>query len=154
VADIVGVVPATVVDVDRFGATAAVTLLASAMEAFRAGLANPSLAGVLREVAVDVPWLPAFLGSRRPAQLSGPAAAAEAVTLCHRQLRAELEQLALREAMPPPLCAALRAHIGAQIAQCADQTGAPAHAAVVVDRAAARAAPRPTPAAPLREGVE
>jgi len=109
----VGVAPATVVEVDRFGATAAVTLLASAAEAFRAGLADPSLAGVLWEVAVDVPWSPAFLGSRRRAQLAGLAAAAEAVTLCQRRLRAKLEQLALREAMPAPLRAAVRAHVGA-----------------------------------------
>jgi len=103
---------------------------------------------------VDVLWSPKYLGSRRRAQLSRPAAAAEAVALCQRRLRAKLEQLALREAMPPPLRAALRAHIGGQIAQCADQRGAPAHAAVVVNRAAARATPRPTPAACLRGGAE
>jgi len=103
---------------------------------------------------VDVPWSPKVLGSRRRAQLSGPAAAAEAVALCQRRLRAKLQQLAFREAMPPPLRAALRAHIGGQIAQCADQTGAPAHAAVVFNRAAARATPRPTPASRFRGGAE
>jgi len=153
VADAVGVAAATVVDVDRFGATAAVTLLTSTKEAFRAGLADPSLAGVLWEVAVDVPWSPVFLGSRRRAQLSGPAAAAEAVTLCLRRLHAKLEQLALREAMPLPLRAAFRAHIGAQIAQCAGQVDAPVHAAVDVGRAAARAMPRPGPAATRQVGA-
>jgi len=59
----------------------------------------------------------------------------------------------LREAMPPPLRAAFRAHIGAQIAQCAAQVGAPTHAAVAVDRAAARAPPRLAPAAPRRAGA-
>ena len=153
VADAVDVVAATVVDVDRFGATAAVTVLASATEAFRAGLADSSLAGVFWEVAAENPWSPLFLGSRRRAQLSGPDAAAEAVKLCLRRLRAKLDQLVLRVGMPPHLRAALRAHIGAQIVQCAGQVGAPTHAAVAVDRAAARAPPRLAPAAPRRAGA-
>jgi len=97
-------------------------------------------------------WSPAFLGIHWRARLSGPAAAAKAVTLCRRRLRVKLEQLALREAMPPPLRAAFRAHIGAQIAQCAGQVGGPTHAAVAVDRAAARATPRRAPVALRREG--
>jgi len=153
VADAVGVVAAIVVDVDRFGAKSAVTLLASATEAFRAGLADPSLAGVFWEVAAEVPWSPVFLGSRRRAQLSRPDAAAEAVKLCLRRLRAKLDQLVLRVGMPPHLRAAFRAHIGAQIVQCAGQVGAPTRAAVAVDRAAAHAPPRLAPAAPRRAGA-
>jgi len=55
-----GVVAATVVDSDRFGTAAAVTLLASATKAFRAGLTDPSLAGVFWEVGVDVRGRPHF----------------------------------------------------------------------------------------------
>jgi len=153
VADAVGVAAATVVDVDRFGATAAVTLLASARDAFRARLSVPSLAGVLWEVDTAVPWSPVFLGRRRRAQLSGPAAAAEAAKLCLRRLRAKWDQLVWRVGMPPHLCAAWRAHIGAQIVQCAGKVGAPTHAAVAVDRTAASAPPELASAASSRVGA-
>ena len=102
---------------------------------------------------MDLPWSPVHLRCRRRAQLSGPATAAEALTLRLRRLRAKLEQLALRGAMPPPIRADFRSHVGVRIAHCAGQVGAPAHAAVVVDRAAARAPPRPAPVAPRREGA-
>jgi len=47
IADAVGLAPAAVVDVYRFGASAAVTVLSSASVAFRAGLASPFITGVL-----------------------------------------------------------------------------------------------------------
>jgi len=85
IADAVGLAPAAVVDADRFGASAAVTVLSSASVAFRAGMASPSVAGVLWEVVGADPWSPTFLGARRRAQLSGPAAAAQAAALCRRR---------------------------------------------------------------------
>jgi len=47
VADAVGVPPASVVDVDRFGSAAGVTLLTPAADVFRAGLSSPALGGAL-----------------------------------------------------------------------------------------------------------
>ena len=145
VAAAVGLAPAAVVDVDRFGASAAVTILSSAAAAFRAGLEHPSVAGVLWEVADADPWAPAFLGGRRRAQLSGPAAATEAATLCRRRLRAKLDQLTIRTRMPPHLRGALRAHVAALLARC-DAVASPASGsaespACAPVRPAVRAAP-------------
>ena len=118
IADAVGLAPAAVVPVDRFGATAAVTVLSSAAVAFRDSLASPSVAGVLWEVVGAVPWAPTFLGGRRRAQLSGPAAAADAATLCRRRRRAKRAQLAVHRQMPPHLRSSLRAHIAALLVIC------------------------------------
>jgi len=147
VADAVGVPAGAVVDVDRFGATAAVTLLPSAVPSFRSGLAAPALAKVLWEVAGAAPWSPLFLGSRRRAQMSGPAAAASAASLCRRRLEAKLAQLAGREAMPPHLRAALRAHVAGLLSRCPDGAGGPAPASnlATVGASAPHAAPLDAP---------
>jgi len=117
VADAAAVRPAAVVDVDRFGATAAVTILASAADAFRAGLASHP--PPMREVPTAFPWCPSFLGGRRRRQLAGPhEAAVTAAELCRTRIHDKLDQIAAREAMPPPHRTALRWHHEALLADC------------------------------------
>jgi len=84
VANAVGVPAPCVVDVDRFGSTAAWTLLTPATDAVRAGVSSPALGGALWEVSGAAPWSPLLFGGRRRADLAGPAAAAEAAALCRR----------------------------------------------------------------------
>ncbi|OSX73355.1 hypothetical protein BU14_0354s0004 [Porphyra umbilicalis] len=138
--------PAAIVDVDRFGSTAAVTLVAAAAEAFRAGLADPRAASTLRVVAAAAPWSPAFLGGRRRAQLAAPGAAAiEAAERCLGRLDAKQVQVAARVGMPPPLRAALADHVAAQRAACAR--------ALATLRAVPSAPPTPADWAPPRGGT-
>lgn len=110
-AALAGVSTTAVVDVDRFGALTAVTVLADAAEAFVNGVASPSAEGVL-EVVYDVdPWAVGGLGGRRRGQLTAAAAADTAADFCRRRLETKLSQLERRGAMPPPLREALRRHV-------------------------------------------
>jgi len=139
-------VPApSVVDVDRFGSTAAWTLLTPATDAVRASISSPALGGALWEVSGAAPWSPLFFGGRRRAHLAGPAAAAEAAALCRRRLVAKLDQLALRAAMPPHFRDALWLHVGPQLSLCPGKAGSLQPPAPPAGAAAARAPPRPPP---------
>ena len=109
VADAVGVPAAAVVDVDVFSATAAAALLPSAVPDFREGLDSSALARAVWQVASAELWSPLLLWGRRRAEVSGPAAAAAAASLCRRRMEAKFAQLAGRDAMPPHLRAALLA---------------------------------------------
>jgi len=118
VADAVGVPAAAVVDVDCFGATVAAAWLPSAVPDFREVLDSSALARALWEVAGAELWSPLFLGGRRRAEVSGPAAAAAAASLCRRRMQAKFVQLAGRDAMPPHLRAALRALVAVFLDRC------------------------------------
>ncbi|GAB0492087.1 hypothetical protein MMPV_003346 [Pyropia vietnamensis] len=116
VADLTGVDVRLVADVDRFGTTAAVTVVATAADALRAAVRSGPAASVLRLLPGADPWSAKLLGSRRREGLSAADAAGVAADFCRRRLTAKLEQLAVRPAMPPHLRASLRAHIEGALA--------------------------------------
>jgi len=123
IADAAAVRPAAVVDVDRFGATAAVKILAAAADAFRAGLA--SHAPLMREMPTASPWCPSFLGGRRRRQVAGPyEAAVTAAELCRARILDKLDQIAERGGTPPPRRTALRWHCAELLAACKAALGA------------------------------
>jgi len=124
VAAAVDVPTAAIVDVDRFGATAEVTVLTSAVAAVGTALASPDVAGVLWEVPGVSPWSPCFLGGRRRAQLTDAEAIVEGATRCIRRLTNKVEQIAERDGMPPPVRAALRGHVARRLALCRAVPGA------------------------------
>ncbi|GAB0496801.1 hypothetical protein MMPV_008122 [Pyropia vietnamensis] len=102
-ADVTGVDVHSIVDVDRFGATTAVTVVAAAAEGFRTAVGKGRAATVLRLLPTADPWAPALLGAARRRGLSAAAAAAAAAGFCRRRLEAKLAQLPARAAMPPHL---------------------------------------------------
>ncbi|GAB0498625.1 hypothetical protein MMPV_009971, partial [Pyropia vietnamensis] len=124
VADLTGVDVRLVADVDRFGTTAAVTVVATAADALRAAVRSGPAASVLRLLPGADPWSAKLLGSRRREGLSAADAAGVAADFCRRRLTAKLEQLAVRPAMPPT-CGALAAHGGGAPAPAVGATAAP-----------------------------
>ncbi|GAB0497966.1 hypothetical protein MMPV_009304 [Pyropia vietnamensis] len=72
-ADVTGVDVHSIVDVDRFGATTAVTVVAAAAEGFRSAVGKGRAATVLRLLPTADPWAPALLDSsrRHPNLISG-----------------------------------------------------------------------------------
>ncbi|GAB0498773.1 hypothetical protein MMPV_010126 [Pyropia vietnamensis] len=125
-ADVTGVDVHSIVDVDRFGATTAVTVVAAAAEGFRSAVGKGRAATVLRLLPTADPWAPALLGAARRRGLSAAAAAAAAAGFCRRRLEAKLAQLPARAAMPPHLRAALHAHIQGMLSSHAGGGPAPA----------------------------
>jgi len=96
VADLTGVHVDRLVDLDRFGSTAAVTLEVSAAAAFASAVRGlPAAAGLTLLDGVSS-WSPAVLGPVRHRQLSAEAAAAMAADLCRRRLTAKRAQLGRR----------------------------------------------------------
>jgi len=101
-ADVTGVGVHAFVDVDRFGTTTVVTLVADAAAAIRAAVGRGRAATVLRLLPADDPWSPALLGGARRRALGGAVLAADvAAAHCRRCLTAKLQQLPRRGAMPP-----------------------------------------------------
>ncbi|GAB0494469.1 hypothetical protein MMPV_005762 [Pyropia vietnamensis] len=125
-ADVTGVDVHSIVDVDRFGATTAVTVVAAAAEGFRAAVGKGRAATVLRLLPTADPWAPALLGAARRRGLSAEAAAAAAAGFCRRRLEGKLAQLPARVAMPPHLRVALHAHIQGMLESRAGGVAAPA----------------------------
>jgi len=119
VADLVGLPRQSVVDVDRCGDVAAITLLADAVPAFLAALRTLSAAAVLTHLADADPASASFFGARRRRGLSPAAADAAAREFFARRLAAKLQQLARRTGMPPSLREAFRRHLAAQLAPLA-----------------------------------
>jgi len=119
VADHVGLPRQTVVDVDRFGDVAAITLLADAVPAFLAALRTLSAAAVLTPLADADPASASFFGARRRRGLSAAAADAAARAFFARRLAAKLQQLARRTGIPSSLREAFRRHLAAQLAPLA-----------------------------------
>ncbi|GAB0497286.1 hypothetical protein MMPV_008615 [Pyropia vietnamensis] len=143
-ADVTGVDVHSIVDVDRFGATTAVTVVAAAAEGFRAAVGKGRAATVLRLLPTADPWAPALLGAARRRGLSAEAAAAAAAGFCRRRLEGKLAQLPARAAMPPHLRAALHAHIKGMLSSHAGGGTAPASPS---GSAAHRSLPPPASAA-------
>jgi len=134
-ADVTGVGVHAFVDVDRFGTTTAVTLVADAAAAFRTAVGRGRAATVLRWLPAADPWSPALLGGARRGALGGGALAADvAAADCRRRLTAKLEQLPRRGAMPPHIRASLHAHITGMLAP--HDEGAAATAAALAGVAA------------------
>ncbi|KAK1861235.1 hypothetical protein I4F81_003819 [Pyropia yezoensis] len=128
-ADVTGVDAHNFVDVDRFGATTAVTVVAAAADTFRLAVGKGRAATVLRLLPGADPWSPALLGAARRRGLDAAAAAEAAADFCRRRLEAKLAQLPARVAMPPHLRAALHAHIEGMLSSHA-QRGADAVASI------------------------
>ena len=115
-ADLTGVHVRSIVDVRRVGAGTAVPRAATGVAAFTAVLGVGAAGGVLTVLPGADPSSPAMLGPRRRSQLSGAAAAEEAVSRCRRRLTQQVADVAARTAMPAHLRALLSAHFRADIA--------------------------------------
>jgi len=147
-ADVTGVGVLAFVDVDRFGTTTTVTLVADAAAAFRAAVGRGRAATVLRLVPAADPWSPALLGGARRRTLGGGALAADvAAAHCRRCLTAKLQQLPRRGAMSPHVRTSLHARITGMLAAhdggAAATAAAPAGVAARSPGAAADAVARP-----------
>jgi len=142
------------VDVDRFGATTAVTLVADAVPVFVAALAAGRSAAVLRVLPGADLWSPALLGPARRRELGGGERASEVAAAFFRQrMRDQLAQLPRRAALPPHVRQALQAHVEGLLAR--GPGGAPAAAPdlgtdVRLPGGSRRTRARPTGVAPLR----
>jgi len=90
-ADLVGLPRQTVVDVDRCGDFAAITLLADAVPAFLAAMRTLSAAAVLTHLADADPASASFFGARHRGGLSPEAAGAAAREFFARRLAAKLQ---------------------------------------------------------------
>lgn len=99
--DLACVANQAVVDVDRFGNTAAVTLMAAARPQFEAAMAPAPVAGKLRLLPGADTVSPALLGAGRWGGLGGAVVAVAAADISRRLLAAKLEQLRGRPGMPP-----------------------------------------------------
>ena len=119
VADLVGLPRQMVVDVDRCGDVAAITLLADAGPSFSAALRTLSAAAVLTPLADADPASASFFGARHRRGLSLAAADAAARDFFARRLAPKLQQLVRRTGMPPWLREAFRRHLAAQLAPLA-----------------------------------
>jgi len=146
VADLTGVHVDRLVDVDRFGSTAAVTLEVSAATAFAAlvrGLPPAPRLSLLDRVSA---WSPAVLGPAHRSQLPAEAAVAMEADLCRRRLTAQRAQLGRRLALPPHVRAAFDAYMASDLAAHA-KVGVivpPAASAAAAAAAAAATAPAAT----------
>jgi len=116
VTDLTGVHVDRLVDVDRFGSNAAVTLEVSAAAAFASAVRGlPAAAGLTLLDGVSA-WSPAVRGPVRRGQLSAKAAAATAADLFRSRLTAKLAQLGRRLALPPHVRAAFDAYLASDLA--------------------------------------
>jgi len=111
-ADVTGVDVHAFVDVYRFGATTALTLVADAAAEFGAAVGAGRAAEVLRVLKGLDPWPPALLGpAQRRALCGGTRAAEVAAALCHQRLTGTLAQLETRAALPTLVRHTLHVHI-------------------------------------------
>jgi len=145
VGDLTGVHVDRLVDVDRFGSTAAVTLEVSAAAAFGSPVRGlPAAAELMLQDGVSA-WSPAVRGPFRSRQPSAEEAAAMAADLFRRRLTAKHAQLGRRLPLPPHLRAAFDAYLSSDLATHAAvgvsaPPAAPAAAATAVAAATAPAA--------------
>jgi len=142
VAAAVGVPTAAVIDVDRLGVTAEVTVLTSVVAAVRTAQSSPDVAGVLWEVFGVNSLSPHFLGGRLRAQLTVAEAIVERATRCVRRLTNKVGQIEARDGMASPLRAALRGHVARRLALCRAVLGADPAARLAFGGAAAQAKTR------------